>query len=145
MPIPASYTESMLRDYMLSVTSNVATALGWTASNFTEAVYDALVAAGVDDIDDVTDIAELRALAKVEAWRAVVDGTAADIEFTADGSSFKRNQMHEHAKGALERAEAAATAAGYGDTYAPAISMGSIVHADPYLTDEDLYDDEEDE
>lgn len=140
MAIPASYTESTLRDYMLSVTTNVASALGWTATNFTEAVNDALVAYGVTDVADVADIAKLRALAKVEAWRACVDGTAADIEFTADGANFKRNQMHQQALAALERAQSEAVAKGYTTDYAPAIELGSMVHADPYLTDESLYD-----
>lgn len=139
MAIPASYTESTLRDYMLSVTANVASALGWTATNFTEAVNDALVAYGVTDIANVTDIAKLRSLAKAEAWRAVVAGTAADIEFTADGASFKRNQMHEQAVAALERAEGEAVDRGYMELFGSTISVGSMIHTDPYLTDESLY------
>jgi hypothetical protein len=142
--IPASYTELSLAEYMVTVTRNVAAALGWTSDDFLEAVNDTLTAYGESAIDDATDVTKLRTLAKVEAWRAVVDGTAADIEFTADGSSFKRNQMHAHAVAAMERAESAATAAGYGDTYAPAITLGTIYHSsDPYLTDESLYEDDE--
>lgn len=140
MAIPASYTESTLRDYMLSVTVNVAGALGWTATNFTEAVNDALVAYGVPTIVQATDVAKLRVLAKVEAWRIVVDGAAADIEFTADGANFKRNQMHQQAVAALERAQSEAVAKGYAADSAPAILLGSMSHTDPYLTDESLYD-----
>lgn len=139
MAIPSSYSEVSLAAYMLSVTGNVAAALGWTASDFTEAVNDALVAYGVPDIANATDIAKLRALAKVEAWRAVVDGTAADIEFTADGANFKRNQMHQQAVAALERAQSEATARGYADSYVPAIQVGAVQWKDPYLTDESLY------
>lgn len=139
MAIPSSYTEFSLAAYMLAVTGNVAAALGWDIENFDEAVNDALVAYGVSSIADATDIAKLRALAKVEAWRTAVNGTAADIEFSADGGTYKRNQMHEQALAALERAEAAAMAAGYADSYAPAISMGSMIHVDPYLSDETIY------
>lgn len=143
MAIPSSYTEFTLASYMLTVTTNVAAALGWDADNFEEAVNDALVAYGVTDIADATDIAKLRAIAKVEAWRAVVDGTAADIEFTADGANFKRNQMHSQALAALERAQAEAVAKGYISLEpaieAPAIALGVMQWSDPYLTDESLY------
>lgn len=136
MAIPTSYTESTLRDYMLTVTENVASALGWTATKFTEAVNDALVAYGVSDITSATDIAKLRTLAKVEAWKAVVDGTAADIEFTADGATFKRQQMHQQAVAALERAQAEAVARGYislePTIEVPAIEMGRMTFADAY-------------
>lgn len=139
MALPSSYTESTLRDYMLSITANVAGALGWTASSFTEAVNDALVGYGVSDIADATDIAKLRSLAKLEAWRALADATVADYNFSADGGSYSRQQLHQQAVAALQRAEAEAVARGYADAFAPAIALGSLVHSDPYLTDESLY------
>lgn len=132
-----------MASYMLNATNNVAAALGWDADNFEEAVNDALVAYGVTDIADATDVAKLRTIAKVEAWRAVVDGTAADIEFTADGANFKRNQMHSQALAALERAQSEAVAKGYisleAAVEAPAIALGVMQWSDPYLTDESLY------
>lgn len=138
MALPSSYTENTLRDYMLSVTATVAGALGWTAVNFTEAVTDALVGYGVTDIAQATDMAKLRSLAKVEAWRAVADATVADYNFSADGGSYSRQQVHQQAVAALQRAEAEAVARGY--AYAPAIVLGSLQHSDPYLTHENLYE-----
>jgi hypothetical protein len=139
MAIPSSYTEISLRDYMLSVTANVAGAVGWTAVNFTEAANDALVAYGVTDIALATDIAKLRCLARAEAWRALVAATAADIKFTADGATFERQQFHQQCVAALERAEGEAVDRGYMELFSATISLGSIKHSDPYLTDESLY------
>lgn len=139
MAIPSSYTESALRDYMLSVTANVAGAVGWTAVNFTEAVNDALVAYGVADIALATDIAKLRCLARAEAWRSLVAATAADIKFTADGATFERQQLQEHCVAALERAEGEAVDRGYMELYSSTIALGSLKYSDPYLTDESLY------
>lgn len=139
MAIPSSYTESALRDYMLSVTANVAGALGWTAVNFTEAVNDALVAYGVTDIALAVDAAKLRCLARAEAWRALVAAAAADIKFTADGATFERQQLHQHCVAALERAEGEAVDRGYMELFTTTIALGSMKHSDPYLTDESLY------
>lgn len=139
MAIPSSYAESALRDYMLSVTANVAGAVGWTAVSFTEAVNDALVAYGVTDIALAVDIAKLRCLARAEAWRALVAATAADIKFTADGATFERQQLHQQCVAALERAEGDAVQRGYMELFSATISLGSMKHSDPYLTDEILY------
>ena len=139
MALPTSYTESELRTYMLGVTSAVANAVGWTATNFTEAVNDAMSAYGVTDIALATDIAKLRSIAKVEAWRAVADATVADFQFSADGGSYNRQQIHQQAVAALERAENDAVDKGYIDVTAPAITLGAMKHSDPYLTDETFY------
>lgn len=140
MAIPSSYTESALRDYMVTVTANVAGAIGWTATEFTEPVNDVLVAYGVDNITDATDIAKLRSLARVEAWRAVAGATVADYNFSADGGSYSRNQLHEQAVKALERAESEASANGYAATGAMTIDLGGLKYQDPYLTDESLFE-----
>ncbi len=137
MALPSSYIESTLRDYMFAVTGSVASALGWTAVNFTEAVNDVLFAYGVTDIADAADIAKLRALAKVEAWRAVADATVADYQFSADGGSYSRQQMHQQAVAAWQRAEAEAVAHDYVERVAPTIAMGSMKHRDPYLSELD--------
>lgn len=139
MAIPTSYTESELRTYMLGVVSAVANALGWTATDFAEAVNDALSTYGVSDITEATNIAKLRSIAKVEAWRAIAGATVADFQFSADGGSYSRQQMHQQAVAALQRAEAEAVDRGYIDVTAPAITLGAMKHSDPYLTDETFY------
>lgn len=127
--IPVAYTELSLAAYMATVTSNVAAALGWTADSFQEAVNDTLLAYGVVAVTEATDIVKLRALAKVEAWRAVVDATAADFNFSADGGNYSREQIHQHAIDALARAQEQAgdyTTAGY------AIQAGTLAFGDNY-------------
>lgn len=139
MALPSSYTESDLRDYMLSAVSTVAGMLSMVADDFTEPVNDALVAYGVADIALATDIAKLRSIAKAEAWRLVVDATVGEYNFSADGGSYSREQLHKHAVDALTRAEADAISRGYIDSGAPTITLGAFRHTDPYLTDETLF------
>ena len=139
MALPSSYTESALRDYMLASVGTVGSMLSLTASSFTEAVNDALVAYGVTDIALATNIAKLRGIAKVEAWRLIVTTTVGEYNFSADGGTYSREQLHKHAVDALARAEADAVSRGYMDSGAPLISVGSMKHTDPYLTDESLF------
>ena len=139
MALPSSYTESALRDYMLASVGTVGSMLSLTASSFTEAVNDALVAYGVTDIALATNIAKLRGIAKVEAWRLIVTTTVGEYNFSADGGTYSREQLHKHAVDALARADADAVSRGYMDSGAPTITVGSMKHTDPYLTDESLY------
>ena len=117
MPAPASYTESTLRTYMYEHTQQTCDAVGLVAADFTESAYDALIAYGVDDITDATNIAKLRSLARVEAWRKCVLATAAKYDLSRDtGESQaydKLNQLHTNAKEQLKQAEAAAVDLGY--------------------------------
>lgn len=129
--LPAAYTEFTLLAYMVTVTRAVAGALGWGADDFTEALNDTLIAYGVESVGDAGNIPKLRALAKVEAWRAVVAGTVADFNFSVDGGNYSREQIHTHAVEALTRAlEQAApyvdTTDGYG------IVMGAMGFTDAY-------------
>lgn len=143
MPVPTSYTESQLKDYMLSVTSRVATAIqDWTASNFAEAVTDTLIAYGVDDIADAEEIGKLRGLARVFAWQAMVEATAAQFDSSTDtGQSTvyqKYSSLHAQARAAHEMAKAEAVRLGYippeseanEDSYT--IQIGQLVHDDAY-------------
>lgn len=101
MALPTAYTEPELSAFMHAVLGDVATALGWSTDDerFDEAVNDTLLAYGVDDIDDATDIPKLRALARIEAWRAATDSLASRFDLSADGQSASRSQMVEHARG----------------------------------------------
>ena len=115
--LPSSYSETELADYMLAVTQAVSSVLGLTSDSFDEAVNDTLIGYGVEDIAEATDISKLRCLARVFAWRTMVEATAAEHDYSTDtGQSpqyFKRNQIHQNAQEALVRAEKEATEAGY--------------------------------
>lgn len=132
MAIPSAYTEGSLAAYMRSVTKAVSDVLNLIDSDFAEAVNDVLSAYGVSDIADATDIAKLRTLAKVSAWRTVNDALITTAyDFSADGGSYKLSQMKAGAEKALELAEQAA-----GASAAYAIEIGTLTRPhDPYVSD----------
>jgi hypothetical protein len=137
MAIPTAYTEQELSEYMLSVTSAVSETVGETGLqswHFAEAVNDVLVAYDVTDIADAIDIAKLRSLAKVEAWRTVIGYLMTAYDFSADGASYKRSQMLAAAEKAMASAQADAEVNGYSTAYA--IQMGTIIYSDAYAITE---------
>ena len=116
MAVPASYTEKTLAEYMHVMLGKTATALELHfdpngPGDYAEAVNDALLAYDTDDIATITGIEKikkLRALARVAAWQYVVDNFASLYNFSADGASYSRGQLFEHAQEALKLAEKAA-------------------------------------
>lgn len=111
MTTPTSYTEATLAAYMHATLGDVASALGWAAgtASYGEAVNETALAYGVDDITTIAgrdNIARLRALARVESWRQVMSYTAGNFDFSADGASYDRSQIHAQAVKALALAEA---------------------------------------
>lgn len=128
MAIPTSYSEETLKAFMLAALSGLGTALGLTAASFDEAVNDTLLAYGVSDIAQATDMAKLRGLARVAAWQVAVAAAAGDYDFSADGGNYRRSQLHEQARKGLAAAEADAALYG-GDNQA---SIGVMAWTDPY-------------
>jgi hypothetical protein len=134
MAAPSSYTESTLAEYMHTVLGDVATQLGWTAADsYDNAVDEALLAYGCASIADVSgaqNIALLRAYARAEVWNQVAAYTTADIDFSADGASYSRSQLHSHARTQAALASAdVQQRGGYGYT----VRNTHIDHAhDPY-------------
>lgn len=143
MAIPSSYTEVELQDYMLEITSAISSVIGLVSSDFTEAVNDTLVNYGVNSIASATNIKKLRLLAKIEAWRTVVNVTVAEYDQSRDSGESqvwdKKNQLHTNAKAQLEAAETQAASLGYvadGATY-NTVAFGTITYNDPYSITED--------
>jgi hypothetical protein len=105
MPVPTSYTEDTLKTFMITALSKAATAIGLTVSDMGEAVIQTLVEYGVTDITDATNIAKLRALAKINAWRTALASVSADYNFADAGARYDRSQVsmmiREYLKGAL--------------------------------------------
>jgi hypothetical protein len=108
MPIPSSYTEDGIAQYMLNVLENAGPAAEWTSADFEEQVVDLLLDYGVTDIASATDITKLRSLARVQAWRKVVAAVSGDFDFSADEAEYNRRVVFEHARTMLEEAERAA-------------------------------------
>lgn len=134
MAAPTTYTELTFKQYLHTALGAVAEVLGWTVADgaYNEIVNETLLAYGVDSIASVSgrdNIRKLRALGRVELWRAVVSETATDFDYKADGGDYKRSQAHQQAKAALEAAQD--EAALYDDRYRVVVDQVRHVH-DPY-------------
>ncbi len=135
MAIPAAYTENELKEYMVATLGALGAALALTTVDFGEAVNDTLLAYGIDEIDQATDIAKLRGLAKIEAWKVALAAAGGRIDWSEAGASFKQSQYRQPAKDGLELAVAEAQAAGYIPDQSLAgyeIAVGQLRVNDPY-------------
>jgi hypothetical protein len=118
MASPTSYTEIDLAVYMASIAGEIMTYLGWTAeeNQVAEAVNETLLAYGTDDISTITEstnIRKLRAVARREIWRAIVNALASFIDYSApDGQALKESQLQTQAAAALALAESDCDALG---------------------------------
>lgn len=137
MPVPVSYTEATLAEYMHNVLGAVADALGWSVAgdSYAEAITETLLACDVADIAQLSgadDMRKLRAIARREVWRAVVHATTAHYDMSADGLSAHRSQINEQAHKMLVAAEI--DAALYDDTAGGwRVSAEKVSHEDdPY-------------
>ncbi len=135
MAIPASYTETTLKAYMHSTLGPVASTLGWSVdgSSYDEAADEAIAAYGVDDVTGIMgrdNIRKLRALARREAWRAVMQATTSHYDLNTDGASRNRSQIH--AQATEQYAMADSECMTYEDRYT--ISPATVGYpGDPYL------------
>lgn len=128
-------TGDALATWMVDVVlQGTAAALEWTASS-------APVVNAVDEteleldhaIEDDTDTRVMLALARREAWRAAVSGTADRFRVSSDGQTVDLQQVHEHAVAMLDRAEYDyATALAGGANSASVTQFGYT--SDPYGT-----------
>jgi hypothetical protein len=137
MAVPSTYTEKTLAEYMQAMLGKVAKALELTAvpggaGDFQEAVNDALLAYGTNDISTISgmdNLLKLRALALKAAWQYVVNNFAALYDFSADGGTYSRSQLFSQAKQALEQAERQALM--YDPAYQASVVRLDHMH-DPY-------------
>jgi hypothetical protein len=137
MPVPNSYTEKTLGQYMQTMLGKVARVLELNAGpndagDFVEAVNDALLVYGTEDISTISGIAnlmKLRALARVAAWQYVMNNFAALYDFKADDSSYNRSQLFKQAKESLALAQQAAL--NYDPAYQVQVVAVDQTH-DPY-------------
>jgi hypothetical protein len=98
-----------LSDYITSTYGQLKTQLSWgdstqilTITNKTLQLY------GVTLEVDATDIAKLEALCDYAVWRQALADISLDYAFSADGSSFSRNQAVEQVRQNMLIAENAA-------------------------------------
>jgi len=137
MAIPASYTETTIKYYLHDMLGAVATMLGWSpdGADYDEAVDEAIASYGVDDISAITgrdNVRKLRALARREVWRAVMQATTGHYDVTTDGASRNRSQMHVQAREQFDLADAACMS--YGEDGYTISSVHISYTDDPYLS-----------
>lgn len=135
MAIPSVYTETTLADYMHDVLKDVADLLGWSVVNndYDEAINETLLSMGVDDISEVTgreNLRKMRSFARMHVWQTVVNATAGNYDFKADGGSFNRSQIHEQALIALQVSQMEVLS--FNDQYRVGLDHIDFKH-DPYL------------
>jgi hypothetical protein len=135
MAAPSSYTEDELKAFLHGELGSVADTLGWSVADgdYDEIVNEALIAYDVDDIADADDIAKLRALGRVAAWKAAMYDLAARYDFEADGGQYKRSQLHDMAQRNLMMAEDDALR--YVDWYT--VTHTAVTYDDPYAYDDE--------
>lgn len=106
MPVPTSYTEAGLVNFLINdgQLSAVFSALGVTEDNaevtLADVVIDTLIAMEVDQISEVGAgaIGKLRTLARYYAWIWILSNFTLDADYSADGESFSKDQLFQHAK-----------------------------------------------
>lgn len=137
MALPTAYTELALASYMLATLGEVAGVLGVDTLEVSEAVNDALLAYGVSDIAQATDMPRLRAAARVAVWRLALARATGLYQFSADGATYNRQQVVEHIRAMLqlEEADASALGIGTGGVWATPLTLRM---ADPYRTPTDI-------
>lgn len=134
MPAPTAYTEATLATFMLAELGDVAGVLGWTTQDAVqEAINEALLVYGVDDIADATDIPKLRALARRQAWRSAVNSLTTRYDFTNPEGEYKRSQMVKAAATRLAQVESDAMP--YDQNFGAAVVTTVTASADPYTFD----------
>lgn len=87
----------MLADYLHAYLGNLAAQLNWNveSGSYNSAVIETLEKYGVETEAQATNTKKLHALGKVELWKAVLREVSFDYDFSADGASYKRSQLHE--------------------------------------------------
>lgn len=109
--IPTSYNEEELVLFLFNdpqmrpVWDTIGVTEATAAADLAEIVIDTLLSFGVEDIADVSGLAavkKLRTLARYHAWVTIAGNFAIDVNYSADGESFSRDQLSAHAHRMLE-------------------------------------------
>jgi hypothetical protein len=134
MPVPTSYDEDGFKAYLHGRLNRggVADAFGWTvaAGSYDEIVNDTLLAYGVADVAEATDIAKLRALGNLALWEAAKEAAVLEVDYSADGASFSREAIFRHIETMLGQARYDAILYVNSDGYT--VDIYGVSRSDPY-------------
>ncbi len=116
MSIPTAYSETSFAGFLHKKAGRMADYWGWTwyaaqngAGDYQEMVDDALTLVGLRTVGEATTleaVSKLRAAGEVALWRTVTNAFTIDYDFSADGGSYQRSQMHKQAADNLAQAQA---------------------------------------
>ena len=111
---PESYTPTTFREFLLNELEATGRVLGWTDKDhqaYKNAQRRTLRVLSESAVEE-SDAAELEIVGPVEIWRGVMNETATDHNFSADGGSYSRDQVYAHAVEQFKRAMKGAIKAG---------------------------------
>jgi hypothetical protein len=114
MAIATSYTEAETKQFMETVLGDTAMKLGWSVGgdDFDEPTNEVLYVLDLADFSTITTqalVKKVRAVARVEAWRAAMYYTVHEASFSAGApgtGQTSRADVHRHAKAMFEMAKA---------------------------------------
>lgn len=135
MPAPQSYSDASLAQFMVAELGGIAGVLSWTVGSgaVAEAASDTAVILGVA-VADATNMATLRAVARLAIWRMAEGALSVAYDETTEGQSLKRSQMWDHAKAMVTRYEGQCAALGV-----DVGTGGGVVTIHPVTRSEDPY------
>ena len=105
MPLPTLYTPETLTIFMRATLAETGESLAWNDERFAEPINATLLAYGVQEVAQASNVLKLRLLATVEAWQAVVNATAGDYDAASATDDLKRSQFHKQAKAMVASAK----------------------------------------
>lgn len=84
-------TDFILSEYLISSLGNLNQTQGYVADDFTFVCEETIALAGID-------IAKQKKIGKYLLWKKILTDIAGDIDFNADGASYKRSDFWDHAQ-----------------------------------------------
>ena len=131
MPLPTSYTEETFSAYLHGRLGVTAEMIGWTDwdDNYLEVINDTLLAYGVDDIANVTEVGKLRVLGRMCLWQAVKAAAIPEVNYSADGQSYSREAIFQHIDNMYQQSRVDAIPF-LDDGYQ--VDVYGVSHTDPY-------------
>ncbi len=137
MAIPTSYNDFTLQQFMLNELAEVNEYFNWTPAAFVEQVTDTLIDYGVASLALATDIAKLRALARMNAWSKAKRAAAKFIDNRLVDDTRSQSQLFDHINANYQQASATASIYLTSSDSGSAVASGNVATVGKivYLTD----------
>lgn len=132
MPVPTSYTENSFALFLHETLGDIADVLGWETVDgiYDEIINDTLLAYGVNNLSQATDIKKLRTLGKLMLFRAGMTAAIPEINYTADGATMSREAIFQHFKTMADQMYLESLA--YAVDYNYDAQINGVTRNDPY-------------